>query len=171
MKRLLKGLMTAAAMGMAGGATPLLAENVPAVDAQPASMQTQIASLEAELAALKTRLGGDGAMVMAGSYGYGAACGTCGSSCGCDPCCCEDQSGWTAGVDLLFLKPRFNDNQAFTVIDLTGVNRSFEQPFEHDHDLSVRYSIGYTGSDGLGARVRYFAFDDGADESFAPAAT
>jgi hypothetical protein len=71
---------------------------------------------------------------------------------------------WTAGVELTFLKPRFEDNTAFTVTESDGV--TFETlsdaQFDYDLELSPRVWLQYEHGDGLGLRAKYWQFQHSA---------
>lgn len=87
----------------------------------------------------------------------------CGDGCGvgCAPCC-----GWYSGFEATFLKPRFENNTALTIMDSTdGVtNASFtDSPFNHDLEFSPRVFLGWQQDCGVGLRATWWHFDHDAD--------
>ncbi|MGH7129638.1 MAG: Lpg1974 family pore-forming outer membrane protein, partial [Planctomycetaceae bacterium] len=106
-----------------------------------------------------------------GHYGHGGyfhtGCGTC-----CGPC--QNRGGFSAGIDLLYLQPRLNRDPAF-FITRGGAAVDSEVTFDRDYEFSPRIWLGYTGSNGMGGRIRYWEFDDDTSENFtipgAPAGT
>jgi hypothetical protein len=89
----------------------------------------------------------------------------------CDPC--GPSEIWSSGFEFTFLKPRFEDNLAFSTVDSDGV--SFEElsdtEFDYGLELSPRVWVQYDHGDGLGLRAQYWQFDHEADfESASPPA-
>lgn len=78
---------------------------------------------------------------------------------GCDDCldhsCCY--TGLYGGVELLWIKPHFEDESAF-VIDGSLLDQIVS--FNYDHEVSPRFWLGYIGCGGLGARLRYWDYDN-----------
>jgi hypothetical protein len=95
-------------------------------------------------------------------------CGVDTSGCALD-CCGSSRQGWTAGFEAVFVKPRFDDNVAFTVMESDGA--SFENFTDHefDYDLAVspRVWLGYEAATGLGLRMQYWQFDQDANDAVA----
>ena len=64
-------------------------------------------------------------------------------------CCCCDQGAWIAGVEVTFMK----------FFDSGGVEDFGGDDGEFDFEASPRFTVGYVGCDGLGARARYWKYD------------
>jgi hypothetical protein len=73
----------------------------------------------------------------------------CGKGC-CDVCC--DQSSFIFGAEVTFFK--FHE--------ANGVNDADFNDASFDRDANLRLTAGYVGCDGLGARVRYWEYDESA---------
>jgi hypothetical protein len=73
-------------------------------------------------------------------------------------------SSWQAGFDMVFARPHFENNVAYTVMQSDGV--SFESisetEFDYDHVLTPRIWLGYQTPEGVGLRASYWEFDQGA---------
>lgn len=98
--------------------------------------------------------------------GTGIGCGL-----GCAPCC-----GWYSGFEATFLKPRFENNTAYTVMDSTdGTNdASFvDSQFNYDLEFSPRVFLGWQQDCGVGLRATWWHFDHtaGAAQANPPAST
>jgi hypothetical protein len=78
---------------------------------------------------------------------------------------CEETGGIVAGFGFVFLKPRFNNNVAFSVTDTTNFPNTFstQRSFDFDHEVTPRIWLGYVGSSGFGGRLRYWEFDHHGD--------
>ena len=87
----------------------------------------------------------------------------------CD-CCREGETSWgsstsqsaySVGFEFTFLKPRFENNPAFTTMDSDGA--SFEDfndtEFDYDLELAPRLWIEHACDNGLGLRALYWQFD------------
>ena len=79
-----------------------------------------------------------------------------GDGCGCDDCCmdpCCRSCGIVGGAEVAFLRPHstigIGDN--FGGVSFVDV--------EYDFETTPRLWVGYQGSNGLGARLRYWEFD------------
>ena len=85
------------------------------------------------------------------------SCGAC-----CDPCC---RAGWLGGAAIYFLRPYFQDNQAFTTsTGLTTANRSrVTTDFDWNYSTSPLFWLGYQFQNGWGVRTRFFYFDQGSN--------
>ncbi|MGL4513014.1 MAG: hypothetical protein ACRCT8_07960 [Lacipirellulaceae bacterium] len=94
------------------------------------------------------------------------ACGfpadSCASPVGCDPC--GGRASYTAGVELTFLKPRFESNVAFTTLQSDGAlfESTSDSEFQYDTELAPRVFIERTGSDGGTLRATWWQFDQDA---------
>jgi hypothetical protein len=64
---------------------------------------------------------------------------------GCDSCCCG--GGWTVDAELLFLRYHREGGLGQTNVS------------EYDFEASPRLALGYVTCDGLGARVRYWEYN------------
>ena len=98
------------------------------------NIYARLAELESRLAATNVATGG------------GPSCGAvsdCGDGCG--DCC--DRSGLIIGTDVLFLKPYHSEG------DLTGF----------DYEEAFRFWVGWQAAGGMGARLRYFDYEDDGD--------
>jgi hypothetical protein len=96
--------------------------------------------------------------------------GCCADGIGCAvDCCGTSRQGWTVGFEAVLVKPRFDDNVAFTVMESDGV--SFEtfndQEFDYDLAVSPRVWLGYEAATGLGLRMQYWQFDQDANDAVA----
>ncbi len=133
------GLAIAAAASLAG---VLKAKDVQFVTFAELQQQSErINQLENELAALRA--------------------GECEQGC-CDSGCCSCACpGWIAGLELAVLQPHIGSLQ----IDPGGGALAITPEF--DSEASPRIFLGYKGSEGLGARVRYWQFDHSAQTSIA----
>ena len=90
------------------------------------------------------------------------------------PCVALCRSGWIGGAAIYFLKPNFEDNQAFTTTTgLTTANRSrVTTEFDWNYSTSPLGWLGYQFQNGWGVRARFFYFDQGSNSpltSLAPA--
>ncbi len=91
----------------------------------------------------------DGAPVADGGYG-GKGCK------GMLHCCCCDQSGWIFGAEATFFKYHRTDGVRY------GGGNLDETQF--DYNVSPRLTLGYVNCDGLGIRVRYWNYDQTAND-------
>lgn len=115
----------------------------------------QFSSLEAELVSLRARLDEAEAAVGCGLVEDCGGCTSCGQRGGCN-CYCDVCCGWYGGVELVIVKPYFEDG-----IDFEG-NDPQEPAF--GHNVTPRFFVGYQNCDGLGARFRGWWFDHTTDE-------
>lgn len=88
------------------------------------------------------------------------------SDCGLSAAACRPASCWSGGIDLLWMRPRFDQNVAF-IIDPPIGNRSV--PFDYDSSLAPRVWLGWERDCGSGVRAGYFRFDDVAETERATA--
>jgi hypothetical protein len=80
-----------------------------------------------------------------------------------------DGPTFSAGVDLLFMVPRFESNPAFSVTSSSIVGpqspvltvQRFHE-FEYDYSVTPRLWLGAQLAGGLGARIRWMHFDQSA---------
>lgn len=73
-------------------------------------------------------------------------------------CCCCDQAGWIFGAEATFMKYHRADGVRW--------NASPFGETEFDYEVSPRLTAGYINCDGLGARVRYWEYDQTAGDGF-----
>lgn len=106
-------------------------------------------------------------------------CTGCGDiSCG-DPCCgdvvtCSPLTPCIyAGFQAVFVKPRFEDNVAFTVRESDGASFDTltDTEFDYDMEFSPRVFLGWQRANGIGMRVSWWQFDHspGAESANPPA--
>jgi hypothetical protein len=94
----------------------------------------------------------------------------CGNSCGCGDCSCEFRCGWYGGGELLWFRPYFEHNTAFSLeTDTTlgnGVsNAAFSStPFRYDFDIAPRFFVGWEDDCGFGYRGRYWQYKQDANQ-------
>ena len=69
-----------------------------------------------------------------------------------------------AGFEATYVKPRFEDNVAFTLMQSDGAtNETFEErDFNHDLEFNPRVFLGWQNSQGVGMRVSWWQFDHAA---------
>ncbi len=111
----------------------------------------------------------------------------CSSAVGCDDIGCGDsvcgslggrnvcrpRAGFYAGFEATFVKPRFENNTAFTVMESDGASfESFsDTEFDYDLEFTPRVFLGWQHGDGVGMRVTWWQFDhEAATASANPAA-
>jgi hypothetical protein len=73
--------------------------------------------------------------------------------------------GYYFGYEAVFVKPFFDTNPAAFVNIPQVANFTQTVDFDWDLEFTSRYTLGYSGSDGLGGRVRYWRFDEEVDFS------
>ncbi|MBM3999790.1 MAG: hypothetical protein FJ297_09680 [Planctomycetes bacterium] len=73
-------------------------------------------------------------------------------------------SAWTVGFDIVFAKPYFEGNPAFTTLESDGLsfNSISDRSFDYDFELSPRIWAHYETGEGIGARAAYWHFDQSA---------
>lgn len=72
---------------------------------------------------------------------------------------------FSAGAELLYLKPRFGGNPAFLLhTDNGSVDVHAQTDFTHDYNTAPRLWVGYGEPGKVGLRGQYFKFDDRADQ-------
>lgn len=77
---------------------------------------------------------------------------------------CGGYSGFVGGAGLMFLKPFWENNPAFTATNAPGNNiRNFD--FNYDYEMAPLGWVGYVNDSGFGVRGRWFQFDHSADVS------
>jgi len=109
-----------------------------------------------------TLLPSDGAVAVpanaapVGGAPYAMNCGGCGA---------VERGGWYGSAGVLFLKQTGTRDLAWRSTAFSDVNPEFgdttilatgREEFTHDFDLSGRLELGWKGSNGYGARFRYF---------------
>jgi len=139
---------------------------------EAASLRTEIDALRGELHTRMTSSYDDKKTEAAPAAdcgcGYQAHCGcggcdccqsccNAGGSCGCfEPCChCP---GWWASAELIWFKYHRADGVR-TGDDERGDDAEF------DLEITPRLTVGYVGTDGLGARIRYWDHDHDAPDN------
>lgn len=87
----------------------------------------------------------------------------------CDTGACRPTSHWLAGADLVLLRPHFNHNPAFTVMQSDGASfESFtDTNFEYDLGLSPRVWLEYQAASEIGVRTQFWYFDQSANAASA----
>lgn len=99
----------------------------------------------------------------------------------CGACCPGDnreRRGLVGGVGIYFMQPYFKDNPAFAISTTTptgpgGTPRTVTERVNISQHMEVapQFWLGYVTDSGLGARVRWWYFRQGTDQSiFVPAA-
>lgn len=88
----------------------------------------------------------------------------------CGPASCQPcgQGGFVGGVGLYFIQPYFESNPAFTVTRFSpsGVVQQTDRTDLHHHmGVAPELWLGYIGENGLGARLRWWYFRQGTDQS------
>lgn len=82
------------------------------------------------------------------------------------PICSADPGvgTWGAGVDLVFVRPHFGQNIAFSRTESDGVGfaNTTDVAFDYDYSLAPRVWVDYQTPVGIGLRASYFAFDQGS---------
>ena len=102
--------------------------------------QADIAALETELSAMQARLASYDTSVRSNGGDCTAGCDTSGACDTCDTGCCRSARfcGWNAGVELLFLKPHFEDEAAFHV-DRSHIDEIVA--FDYDYNVAVTAKV------------------------------
>ncbi|MEN1678274.1 MAG: Lpg1974 family pore-forming outer membrane protein [Planctomycetota bacterium] len=100
------------------------------------------------------------------SDGCGSDC--CGSDC-CELGCCDTgcygvclpAAVFYAGFEAVFVKPRFEENVAFTVMEANGASfESFsDSEFDFDLEFTPRVFLGWRQGDGVGLRATWWRLD------------
>jgi hypothetical protein len=128
-------------------------------------------ALEAELARMRTRLEEHQAATAFPSHDGGASCGCPSTGYGCAPPYAGGGMapgdlgppgsygvlGVLAGAEAVWIQPFFEDESAF-VIDRSHLDEIV--PFDYDLEASPRFWLGYMTPSGVGARLRYWNFDN-----------
>ncbi|MCA9127129.1 MAG: hypothetical protein KDB22_08585 [Planctomycetales bacterium] len=76
-----------------------------------------------------------------------------------DRCTNRTATGFIGGVELLWIRPSFDQNAALIVDPPVG---NTLVPFEYDYQLSPRAWLGWQAQSGTGFRTTYFRFDEAA---------
>lgn len=89
------------------------------------------------------------------------------AACGCDDCCCAPCGAFIGGGGVYFLKPHWDSNPAFQILD-PAVSPDPIQFVDFNYDFAAAPVgwVGYVGPGGFGARVRYFEYDQTARRDF-----
>ena len=78
----------------------------------------------------------------------------------CDEACRCSPSGFVGGAEAVFLQRYYHNNLAVQ-------NRTDDQQFIYDFQVSPRFWLGYENEDGLGVRARYWGYDETSSVSSA----
>ncbi len=73
--------------------------------------------------------------------------------------------GYYFGYEAVIVKPFFTSNGAVNAQSITNPRNDRLIDFDWGLEYSTRYTLGYSGGDGFGGRVRYWEFGEDADES------
>lgn len=73
----------------------------------------------------------------------------------------DSASQWRAGFDFIFVRPQFEDNTAFTVLESDGASfESFsDRTLDYDFKVAPRAWFGYQWSEDIGMKATYWGFD------------
>lgn len=93
---------------------------------------------------------------------YGCDSVGCGDSVSCCPS--PVRACLYAGFEAVLVKPRFEDNVAFTVMQSDGASfESFsDTQFKYDLEFTPRAYVGWQNNDGIGLRATWWLFDHAA---------
>lgn len=82
---------------------------------------------------------------------------------------CATSATFYTGIEFTFLKPHYDDNVAFTMLDgsATGDSAFTDVEFDHDTEFTPRVYLGWRHRDGVGLRVTWWAFDHEAQSASA----
>lgn len=98
-------------------------------------------------------------------------CIGCGDACCNDPCCgdicCGNNMSFSpgqhvyVGFEMAIVKPRFENNEAFTTMTSDGTTfETFSQTdFDYDMEVTPRVFLGWERNDGIGFRATWWKFD------------
>ena len=76
----------------------------------------------------------------------------------CQECC--PHGGWVGGAGIYVIKPHWTTNPAFaTTVTSGGVNVDSQTDFRYSYYATPLVWFGYVGENGLGARTRFWLFD------------
>lgn len=75
------------------------------------------------------------------------------------------KQGFSTGIDLVFLKPRYDDNLAFSTLNTNAdfSTNAYGRNFTYNPEISPRVWISKEGYTGFSLRARYWTFDHDAD--------
>lgn len=77
----------------------------------------------------------------------------------CQECCCP-RGGWVGGAGVYVIKPHWTTNPAFAAeVTSGGVSVDSQTDFPYSYYSSPLLWFGYVGENGLGARTRFWLFD------------
>ncbi|MFN0021155.1 MAG: Lpg1974 family pore-forming outer membrane protein [Pirellulaceae bacterium] len=77
----------------------------------------------------------------------------------CEECCCP-RGGWVGGAGVYVIKPHWTTNPAFaTTVTSGAVNIDSQTDFPYSYYATPLVWFGYVGENGLGARTRFWLFD------------
>lgn len=81
----------------------------------------------------------------------------------CQECCCP-RGGWVGGAGVYVIRPHWTTNPAFAAtITNGGVNVDSQTDFPYSYYASPLIWFGYVGENGLGARTRFWLFDQASN--------
>jgi hypothetical protein len=76
----------------------------------------------------------------------------------CEPCC--PRGGWVGGAGVYVIKPHWTTNPAYAATNiLGGVSVDTQTDFPYSYYATPLVWFGYVGENGLGARTRFWLFD------------
>ena len=82
----------------------------------------------------------------------------------CEQCC---RGGWVGGVGVYVIKPHWTTNPAFATTVASGsVNVDSQTDFPYSYYATPLVWFGYVGENGLGARTRFWLFDQSSTTTF-----
>jgi hypothetical protein len=136
----------------------------PVVQVSTSNTSARFASMQAELDGLRAQVE---QISFSGGETYDECqkdgCKGCGAPCGC-ACYCDICGGWLAGFDLVIVKPYFEDGVDHDRV--TGMPVQLEPAY--DFKATPRVWLGYRNCEGLGARVRWWSFDQASETLSTP---
>jgi hypothetical protein len=84
--------------------------------------------------------------------------------------CFNSYTGWIGGAGVYYIKPAWDNNQAYVQAqsDGAGTTTSTRTDFDYGYEFAPQAWLGYVGTSGFGVRGRWWMFDHSADSiSFA----
>lgn len=81
----------------------------------------------------------------------------------CQECCCP-RGGWVGGAGVYVIKPHWTTNPAFAATTTSGgANVDSQTDFSYSYYATPLIWFGYVGENGLGARTRFWLFDQASN--------
>ncbi len=141
----------------------ICASQLPAQTDPMHQLNGHLASLQAQINDLRYRLDSPGYSELAEpGCGYQAGSGSCGQGCGC---CCRCQSGFTAGYDYVYIRPRFLE--AYDIQVTNPFSRTSNLlPLDFGYSHSPRVFLAWKSGRGPGIRAQYWQYEDSTARSF-----